>query len=62
MVVPVLLTNVLAERLCEIGNELEYEVFPGFGHDDSTRMNMPQMLTWTAARFAGEPATTTCAE
>ena len=62
MVVPVLLTNVLAERLCEIGNELEYEVFPGFGHDDSTRMNMPEMLEWTAARFAGEPATTTCAE
>ena len=26
------------------------------------RMNMSQMLAWTAARFAGEPATTTCAE
>jgi pimeloyl-ACP methyl ester carboxylesterase len=62
MVVPVLLTNVLAERLCEIGNELEYEVFPGFGHDDSTRMNMEDMLAWTADRFAGEPATSTCAE
>ena len=61
-VVPVLLTNQLAERLCEIGNELEYEVFPGFGHDDSTRMNIGDMLTWTAARFAGEPAATTCAE
>jgi pimeloyl-ACP methyl ester carboxylesterase len=62
MVVPVLLTNVLAERLCEIGNEVEYEVFPGFGHDDSTRMNMADMLAWTADRFAGEPAATTCAE
>lgn len=62
MVVPILLTNVLAARLCEIGNEVEYAVFPGFGHDDSTRMNMADMLAWTAARFAGEPATTTCAE
>jgi pimeloyl-ACP methyl ester carboxylesterase len=62
MVVPVLLTNVLAERLCEVGNEMEYEVFPGFGHDDSTRMNMAGMIEWSAARFAGEPAATTCAE
>lgn len=61
-VVPVLLTNQLAERLCEIGDEVEYEVFPGFGHDDSTRMNMSDMLAWTAARFAGEPAATTCVE
>ncbi len=62
MVVPVLLTNVLADRLCEIGNQVEYEVFPGFGHDDSTRQNIDDMLAWTAARFAGEPATSTCAE
>jgi pimeloyl-ACP methyl ester carboxylesterase len=62
MVVPILLTNVLAERLCDIGNEVEYEVFPGFGHDDSTRMNMTDMIAWTADRFAGEPAATTCAE
>ena len=61
-VVPVLLTNQLAERLCEIGDEVEYEVFSGFGHDDSTRMNIADMLAWTAARFAGEPAATTCAE
>lgn len=62
MVVPVLLTNVLAGRLCDIGNEVEYQVFPGFGHDDSTRMNMDDMLAWTADRFTGEPAATTCAE
>lgn len=62
MVVPVLLTNVLADRLCEVGNQVQYEVFPGFGHDDSTRMNMDEMLAWTAARLAGEPAPTTCAE
>lgn len=61
-VVPVLLTNVLAQRLCDIGNQVEYEVFPGFGHHDSTRMNMAEMLAWTSDRFADEPAATTWAE
>lgn len=62
MVVPILLTNVLARRLCAIGDELDYRVFPGFGHNDSTLMNMDLMLEWTADRFAGRPATTTCEE
>ena len=61
-VVPILLTNVLENRLCEIGNEVDYRVFPGYGHNDSTEKNMPLMLEWTAARFAGEPASTTCGE
>ncbi len=60
MIVPVLLTNVLEDRLCAAGNELDYRVFEGFGHNDSTFQNMPLMLEWTAARFAGEPAATTC--
>lgn len=62
MVVPILLTNILAERLCEIGDEIDYQVFPGFGHNDSTQQNMGLMLDWTEARFAGEPAATSCAE
>jgi pimeloyl-ACP methyl ester carboxylesterase len=61
-VVPILLTNVLENRLCGIGNEVDYRVFPGYGHNDSTEKNMPLMLEWTAARFAGEPASTTCGE
>ena len=60
MVVPILLTNVLADRLCEIGDQLDYRTFPGFGHNDSTLMNMELMLDWTAARFAGDPAGSTC--
>ena len=59
-VVPILLTNVLAQRLCAIGDELDYQVFPDFGHNDSTQQNMPLMLDWTAARFAGQPASTSC--
>lgn len=61
-VVPILLTNLLYKRLCEIGNETDYRVFEGYGHNDSTQENMPLMLEWTAARFAGEPAATTCEE
>jgi pimeloyl-ACP methyl ester carboxylesterase len=60
MVVPILLTNVLEDRLCAVGDEVDYRVFEGFGHNDSTLQNMPLMLEWTAARFAGEPAATTC--
>ena len=60
MVVPILLTNVLYGRLCDIGNETDYRVFEGYGHDDSTRKNMPLMLQWTADRFAGLPAATSC--
>jgi len=62
MVVPILLTNVLAERLCEIGDQVDYQVFPGYGHNDSTQQNMTLMLNWTADRFAGEPAATSCEE
>jgi len=61
MVVPKQLTDQLYEqRLCVIGDEVDYRVFPGFGHNDSTQKNMPLMLEWTAARFAGDPAATTC--
>jgi hypothetical protein len=35
-------------------------IFEGYGHNDSTQKNMPLMLEWTAARFAGESAVTTC--
>ncbi len=59
-IVPILLTNVLNGRLCDIGNETDYRVFEGYGHNDSTLKNMPLMLEWTAARFAGESAITTC--
>jgi pimeloyl-ACP methyl ester carboxylesterase len=62
MVVPSVLTDALSNRLCEIGNEIDYQVFEGYGHNDSTQQNMPLMLEWTAARFAGEPAVTTCVE
>jgi len=59
-VVPILLTNKLNGTLCDIGNQVDYRVFEGYSHNDSTQKNMPLMLEWTAARFAGEPAATSC--
>lgn len=60
MIVPILLTNVLYDRLCDVGSQVDYRVFEGFGHNESTKENMPLLMEWTAARFAGDPATTTC--
>ena len=50
----------MPRRLCSVERELDYRTFEGSGHNDSTQQNMPLMLEWTAARFAGEPAATTC--
>lgn len=58
--VPILLTNTLHRRLCEIGSHPDYRVFRGLEHDETTGSNVPLMLDWTAARFAGEAASTTC--
>ncbi len=59
-VVPRVLSDILNTNLCAIGSQVDYRVFEGFGHNDSTLMNIPLMLEWTAARFSGAPATTTC--
>jgi pimeloyl-ACP methyl ester carboxylesterase len=57
---PQLTSDILSDELCAIGTPLDYRVFEGFSHNDSTAMNMPLMLEWTAARFAGEAANSTC--
>ncbi|MEM7139281.1 MAG: lipase family protein [Myxococcota bacterium] len=57
---PKALTDILTTDMCMLGTSVDYRVFEGFSHNDSTAMNMPLMLEWTAARFAGEPAGITC--
>jgi len=58
--VPKVLTDVLFSSLCASGSQVDYRIFEGFSHNDSTLRNLPLMLEWTAARFAGEAATDTC--
>lgn len=57
---PKALTDILVSGMCVLGTELDYRVFDGFSHNDSTALNMPLLLEWTAARFAGTAAGTTC--
>ncbi len=59
-VIPIELTGGLYGQLCAVGTEVDYRIFDGFSHNDSTQMNMPLMLAWTADRFAGLEASTTC--
>ena len=54
------ISDLLAGELCALGTEVEYRVFAGQGHNESTARHMPEILAWTAARFSGEPAATTC--
>lgn len=58
--VPILLTNALVDRLCSIGSLVDYRVFEGLDHNETSRANVPLMLEWTAERFEGVDATTTC--
>lgn len=58
--VPILLTNAFYDRLCRIGSRPEYRVFQGLGHDETSRASVPLILEWTEARFAGEPAVSSC--
>lgn len=59
-VVPQSLTDMLFDRLCEIGSQTDYRVFEGLGHGEAFLQNFPTMLEWTNARFAGEAASDTC--
>ena len=66
-VFPESLTEELATTLCSSGATVTYRSYPGLEHDtypgQTTGIDdgaMPDILTWTAARFAGEPAPTTC--
>lgn len=59
-VIPQWTTDMLFDRLCEIGRQTDYRVFEGFDHADSLFRNVPTALEWTAARFAGQPASDAC--
>ena len=48
------------ERLCGIGQEVELLEVPEGDHNTAMGLAEEQITAWVAARFAGEPATTTC--
>ncbi len=57
------LTDVAVGGRCHVGQVLEYHRYPGLGHLSPARPDAPQLadsLNWMSARFAGQPAITTC--
>jgi len=60
------ISDQVAGSLCHTGSRIDYRVRPGLEHDTwggSVGIDdgaMPEILAWTDARFAGEPAATTC--
>ena len=47
-------------ELCEKGEMVEYHVRPGVGHLEAGHVAAPEVATWIADRFAGEPPPSTC--
>ena len=65
--VPQAITDRVAADLCDAGSHVDYRTYPGLGHDTYPGMvtgiddgAMPDILAWTADRFAGRPPATTC--
>jgi alpha-beta hydrolase superfamily lysophospholipase len=62
------MTDQVAAALCRNGSRVDYRTYPGLGHDtypgQITGIDdgaLPDILAWTADRFQGERAATTCA-
>jgi pimeloyl-ACP methyl ester carboxylesterase len=47
-------------RLCASGVLIQWNVYPGLGHDPVVYGSLKDQLGWIAARFSGEPAPTNC--
>lgn len=53
-------TAALFERLCRLGQVVDKVDVPTADHDTVVDEATPEITTWLAARFAGEPATDDC--
>ena len=54
-------TNLVNQRLCRRQHDVvDYQVFRGANHGTVVAVAQSNVLQWIAARFAGQPAPTTC--
>jgi alpha-beta hydrolase superfamily lysophospholipase len=53
--IPVVSTQLLAQHLCAIGQDLERWIYPGQSHAGVIGPSMGDMVHWIADRFAGDP-------
>jgi acetyl esterase/lipase len=58
--IPVVASELLAKRLCGLGQVIERRVFPGQSHAGVIGPAMPSITRWIADRFAGRSAPSTC--
>jgi len=52
-------TAAFVKQLCRIGEKITYRVYPGVVHDAGAE-SAADVVTWIAARFAHQPAPSTC--
>jgi hypothetical protein len=59
--VPVALSQLLFDRMCGLGQQVERRVYDeGQTHIEAAPPAYADAMDWIDARFAGEPATSTC--
>jgi uncharacterized membrane protein HdeD (DUF308 family)/pimeloyl-ACP methyl ester carboxylesterase len=54
-------TARLADKLCAMGETVDYRTYPGIGHLEGGHVAVPDVARWIADRFAGGLAPSTCA-
>jgi len=53
-------TKAFADSLCAEGHTVEYRSYPDVHHITAVDVVTPDVAAWIVARFAGEPAPSTC--
>ena len=48
-------TDSLVQRLCAVGDEVQYRTYPGADHGTVAYRTVPLLIPWLRARVAGEP-------
>ncbi len=53
--IPVVSTQLLAQHLCAVGQDLERWIYPGQSHAGVIPVSFGDMVRWISDRFAGGP-------
>jgi alpha-beta hydrolase superfamily lysophospholipase len=54
--IPVISTQILAQHLCSVHQDLERWIYPGLTHTGVITVSIGDMVRWIADRFAGVPS------
>jgi pimeloyl-ACP methyl ester carboxylesterase len=60
--VPIDGMRVVAKQMCASGQLVTFRSYPNLDHDPVMEHSTPDQLDWIKARFAGKPATSSCAK